>query len=157
MGLGERAIEACDWSKYGVCPGGLGSSLPSAIAAFIGSNDAKEASELWMGIENLAFAQNTIYPAADPLVEVLMAALVDDRPREVRQWIIDMLRFLLTGANPDDPDLVSRCQERGRAGLWLLAREARDETGSGRADVLNIVSIIDPDRATQWKVWLERP
>src|SRR5215469_15723292 len=131
MGLGERAIDEFDWATYEVCSK-TGAELASVLRSFIASHNSDQARALWWGIENVAFAQNTIFGVAEPMVEVLVAALADDRPTDIRRWIIELLRFLLSGGSPTDPGLASRCRHRARLGIWLLAREAKIETGVSR-------------------------
>ena len=154
MGLGEAAIAAYDWNSYEVS-GHSGEQVAVSLNRFINSRDSSHSRVLWWDIENVVFAQNTIYGVAAPTMEVLLAALADDRPMHVRNWIVELLRFLLSGGSSTDPDLVRRCHRRAVMGLWLLAREAQTQRTEERAAVLKVIALIDPDRAEQLKRWLE--
>lgn len=147
MGYGEYLINSTDWSSFALCGSQSAEDLAPALWAFIGSKGSKAARSAWGGIENAAFAQNTIYGAAEPAVSVLIASLADDRPAAVRQWIVELLRFLLLGGSVEDADLASRCRNRARAGLWLLAHEARQTVGPAREGALEVLSLIDANTA----------
>jgi hypothetical protein len=146
MGYGEAAVEEVDWQTVEVLHG-TGDNLPAALHALFRSTTNTEAQEVWWSFENVVFSQETIYGAAEATINVLLAALADDRPRLVRSWIIELLFFLLKGASPEDPALSDRCRDQARLGLWLLAQEARVTSGRERELVLTLVESIDPRRA----------
>lgn len=155
MEFGEAAIRGCDWGSFEVCATTGAEELGPSLRRFINSKDSEEARNLWARIENVAFAQNTIYGAAEPTIEVLLAALVDTRPVHVRRWIVELLRFLLSGGSLTDPDLGRRCHDKARSGLWLLAGVAKGDTGLDREAALEVIALIDPQYGSQWTAWLE--
>ena len=147
MGYGERAIAAVNWQSLEI-QGGTADDLPDALLAlFRSATDAEAEQVWWKSFENKVFAQNTIYGAAEATVNVLMAALADERPRLVRSWILQLLSFLLNGGSDDDPTLAERCRNQACLGLWLLAQEARVTSGLEQEGVLILIDIIDPNRA----------
>jgi hypothetical protein len=146
MGYGESAIEATDWRNAKVLRG-TGDDVPAAVLALFRSTTNAEAEQVWWSFENVVFSQDTIYGAAEETINVLVAALADDRPRLVRSWIIELLFFLLKGGSREDPSLPGRCRDQARPGLWLLAQEARVTGGRERELVLKVVESIDPRRA----------
>jgi len=146
MGYGESAIAAVNWQALEI-QGGTAHDLPNALLALFRSTTSDEAWQAWWRFENKVFAQNTIYEAAEATVNVLLAALADDRPRLVRNWIIELLFFLLNGGSDDDPTLAERCRDQARQGLWLLAQEARVRSDPDWERVLDVIECIDPQRA----------
>jgi hypothetical protein len=142
MGYGESAIKAVNWRAVKVLRG-TGDDLPAALLALFRSTTNAEAEQAWWNFENVVFSQDTIYGAATEIIEVLLAALADDRPRLVRSWIIELLFFLLKGGSLEDPSLPGRCRDQARLGLWLLAQEARATSGRERELVLRVVESID--------------
>jgi hypothetical protein len=147
MGYGERAIAAVNWQALEI-QGGTADDLPAALLALFRSTTDAEAEQVWWkSFENKVFAQNTIYGAAEETINVLLAALADDRPQHVRGWILELLFFLLNGGSDEDQTLAERCREQARLGLWLLAREARVSSGLEQEDALEVIEIIDPQRA----------
>jgi hypothetical protein len=99
MGFGESAIAAVNWQALEIL-GGTADDLPAALLALFRSTTHAEAEQVWWkSFENKVFAQNTIYGAAEATVNVLLAALADERPRLVKVWIIELLFFLLNGGS----------------------------------------------------------
>ena len=143
MKLSRLVLDSVDWSSEEVLRGS-GADLKNALGAFLGASTSEQASELWWGLEGVAFAQNTIYGAAEPTVDVMMAALADGPPAFLVAWILEVLRFILTGGSQDDPGLGARCQERARRGAWLLAFESRRAEGlEERRAVLEVLGLVD--------------
>ncbi|HEX2347681.1 MAG TPA: hypothetical protein VHI51_04515 [Ktedonobacterales bacterium] len=114
---------------------------------FRSTTDAEAEQVWWKSFENKVFAQNTIYGAAEATINVLLAALADERPQHVRGRILELLFFLLNGGSDDDPTLAERCREQARQGLWLLAQEARVASELDRDRVLDVIECIDLQRA----------
>lgn len=148
MGYGERAIAAVNWHSLEISGGRTADDLPTALLTLFRSTTDAEAEQVWWNsFENKVFAQNTIYGAAEATINVLLAALADERPRLVKAWIIELLFFLLNGGSVDDPTLAERCREQARLGLWLLAQEARVASELDRDRVLDVIECIDLQRA----------
>jgi len=148
MGYGERAIAAVNWQALEVSGGRTADDLPAALLALFRSTTDAEAEQVWWkSFENKVFAQNTIYGAAEATINVLLAALADERPQHVRGRILELLFFLLNGGSDDDPTLAERCREQARQGLWLLAQEARVASELDRDRVLDVIECIDLQRA----------
>jgi hypothetical protein len=101
-------------------------------------------SDLWWGLEGVMFAQDTIYGAAEPAVEVLVAALADDRPQFAKAWIVEVLRSVLKGGSLDDPELSARCRDRATRGTWLLVGVSNELEGADRAAALALLEVLDP-------------
>jgi hypothetical protein len=147
MGFGESAIAKVNWQALEISGGRTADDLPAALLALFRSTTEDEAWQAWWRFENKVFAQNTMYGAAEQTIHVLMAALADDRPRLVLDWIIEHVRFMVNCGSVDDPTLEERRRDQVRLGLWLLAQEARVTSGLVREPVLEVMEIIDPQRA----------
>jgi len=148
MGYGERAIAAVNWQALEVSGGRTADDLPAALLALFRSTTDAEAEQVWWkSFENKVFAQNTIYGAAEATINVLLAALADERPQHVRGRILELLFFLLNGGSNEDPTLAERCRDQARLGLWLLAQEARVASELDRDRVLDVIECIDLQRA----------
>ena len=153
MNFGKGAIADVNWASFRVLRG-TGDDLAKALIRFLQSENSSAGEVAWKDLENVVFAQDTIYEAAEPTVMVLLAALADERPVHVRGWIIELLFFLLNGGSLDDPGLAARCRARASSGVWLLAREARLSEGAARDAIVNVLRIIDPDVAEKIARWL---
>jgi len=148
MGYGERAIAAVNWQALEISGGRTADDLPAALLALFRSTTDAEAEQVWWkSFENKVFAQNTIYGAAEATINVLLAALADERPQHVRGRILELLFFLLNGGSNEDPTLAERCRDQARLGLWLLAQEARVASELDRDRVLDVIECIDLQRA----------
>lgn len=143
MKLGDSMIHSIDWSHHDVLRGD-GSDLAHALESFIGCDDPSLMSDLWWRIEGVMFSQDTIYGAAEPGVDVLIAALADDRPHFVKAWILEALRSILKGGSLENPELADRCRDRAARGAWLLAAVARELNGEDREAALDLLERIDP-------------
>jgi len=142
--LAESVIDAVDWSRVDVLRG-TGADLAISLRRFLRAETPERASELWWGVEGSAFAQNTVYGGAVPTVTIMLAAMAQRPPAFLRPWIIEVLRFILSGASEADPSLSARCLESARQGVWLLIAEAEEAVDADYAKaVLEVVTLIDP-------------
>jgi len=143
MKLSNDVLDSVDWSAFEVLQGN-GADLKQALNAFLEAGTPERAAELWWGLEGSAFAQNTIYGAAEPTVEVMLAALVDAPTDFLRAWIIEVLRFILSGASQDDPELAARCRDAAQRGAWLLVAEVhRAASEEDRRAILEVLDHVD--------------
>jgi hypothetical protein len=143
MKSAESMIRSIDWSRVRVLRGS-GPDLASALTRFIGCDEPSKMFDLWWGLEGVMFAQDTIYGAAEPAVDVLMAALTDDRPQFTKAWIVEVLRSVLKGGSLDDPELGARCHERATRGIWLLVAVSNELQDADREAALDLLELIDP-------------
>jgi hypothetical protein len=142
--LARSVIAAVDWASVDVLRG-TGADLATALTRFLDAENPERASELWWGLEGAAFAQNTIYGGAVPTVTTMMAALAERPPTFLRPWIIEVLRFILSGASGADPSLAGQCLESARQGVWLLVAEAEEAVDAKYKEaVLEVLALIDP-------------
>lgn len=152
-GLGEAMIQSVNWSDFRVASGDA-VRFGETLAQLLATRDSAETRSAWNKIENVVFSQDDIFSAAEPTIDVLLAALVDERSRHAKVAIIDLLFLLLHGDSLEDPGLRERCHERALKGLWLLAREASIESATMRDSILDIIELIDPGQAERLRIWL---
>lgn len=152
MNIGEAVIRSVDWPSFRVATGDA-SQVGDTLSALLRCRTTAEYDAVWPRIENVIFAQDTIYSAAEPAIDVLMAALADETPPETRNVIIDLLFLLVHGGSIEDPDLVARCHARARKGVWLLVREAARNSPGTRETILETLDLIDPPQADALRSW----
>jgi hypothetical protein len=153
MKLAEQLIEAIDWPSYHLGTTDAG-EVGSVLNHLLESRDDAEAVQIWQDhIENNIFVQNTIFSVAEPIIDVLIAALLDERPEHVRSMVTELLLFMLNGASLEDQDLNRRCHERARMGLWVFLREVKLDGEDQKSFALEILELLDPNRKVQAIAW----
>jgi hypothetical protein len=153
MDLGEAAIRSVDWARFRTSEG-KATQFGDVLVQLLRGRDAAEAEEVWRRIENVVFSQDMIFSAAEPTIDAMLAALVQDRPVHVKASVIDLLFHLLHGGSDEDPDLSRRCRERALRGTWLLVREAATGPEWVRDPVLEILDLVDHRQAEALRAWL---
>jgi hypothetical protein len=139
-------LGAIDWSSFESHVGsavGVGDALRQLLDA----PDAGAAREAWWGLENVVFSQDDVFSAAEPTIDVLLAALAGRPPAHVKSLVLDLLFHLLHGESVDDPTLSERCRAKACRGTWLLVAEAASREGPGRETVVEILEMVDPSVA----------
>jgi hypothetical protein len=137
--VAERLMETIDWSSLRGASGN-GEGVQHAIRQLLTSHNGDAAQRAYWGIENHAFVQGELFEVSEACSSVLIAALADPRDKWVRLAVLELLFQIVSGHESLTPytplNLVQRCREAVREGLWLLLREAL--TGERRAalDVL---------------------
>lgn len=85
-----------------------------------------------------------MYGAAEPTVEVMLAALVDAPTDSLRAWSVEVLRFIFIGASQDDPALAAGCLDAAQRGAWLLVAEVhRAASEEDSRAVLEVLDYVD--------------
>lgn len=144
--IADRLISRTDWTRYRAM-GGSAESMGSVLRSLFASTSPEDSGDAFERIEGAAFSQNSVYSVAEPVAEVLSAALLDDRPRHVRLMIHQVLFMLLNGGpDRDEPEperLASSVRALIREGYWLIARDAVD---GGYEDAREVLSLLDDAR-----------
>lgn len=153
MDIGEAAIRSTEWSRFQISTGEA-TQFGDKLIRLLGSQNATECKEAWRYIENFVFSEDDIFSAAEPTIDAMLAALVDDRPGPIKSVVIDLLFLLLHGGSTDDPDLARRCRERALRGTWLLVREAVIGSEGTRRAVLEVLDLVDSAQADALRSWL---
>jgi hypothetical protein len=151
--LAEAAIHGIEWGRYRIVTG-TADQFGDALLRLLHCNAPEESREAWKGIENFVFAQDAIYTAAEPTIDVILAALAGDRPKHVKVTLVDLLFLILNGRSDEDPQLHERCLKRALRGIWLLAREAAVAEEPVRDAILEAMDLIDPAQSRSLRVWL---
>lgn len=145
MRLGDLVIDSIAWNEVDVLRGS-GYDLAGSLRRFVVAGSAEDVASLWEELEGVAFAQNTIYGGALPVVDVMLAVLADRPHVWMRPWVIEVLRFVVTGDSDTDSSLRRECLDRARVGVWLLAAEAcHADSVVYRDAVIEVVDVIDPE------------
>lgn len=138
--VAERLLQTIDWSELGEASGADGEGVRRAIAQLLASESGEAAQRAYWGIENHAFVQGELFEVSAACASVLVAALADPRERWVRVAVLELLFQILSGyasaTSSTSPDLVARCREAVREGLWLLFQEALAGERDAALDVL---------------------
>lgn len=113
------------------------------LRRFINASSAAEAEQVWPDWEARFVSQNSLLPGADVALDVFFAVLIDDRPPEVKDWILESIRYTSVGGSADI-GLANRCAERARSGAWLLASLSDLDRGA----VVSILQVVD-ERVSQ--------
>ncbi|WP_433161670.1 hypothetical protein [Kribbella sp. CA-247076] len=146
MTVADVAIRAVDWSSYQVLDGSA-SRLRDHLAEFISAAPVEERPRLWATMENHVFVQDDVFSSAEPVISVLLASLVDERPQHVRIAVLDLLFHLIQAARYRADDLGKRCLEQAVAGGWLLVREAIAGPAAVTEASLEVLDIASPAHA----------
>jgi hypothetical protein len=141
--IGQAVLDSVDWSALEVWQGS-GDDLRNALYAFLEAKSTEEATDRWRFLEAAAFPQGTLCGAAEPIIDVMMGALADEPSRLLRDWVLEVVRFILNGSSLEDPDVLMRCQERAKRGEWLLVsmlRRAKKEVD--KEAILEVLDLIE--------------
>lgn len=145
----EVELQRTDWSAVREATGSA-SGVPLAIRSLLAAPTPDEVRPPYWDLENHVVVQGQLFEAAAVVVPVLIAALLDDRPRHVRIAVLDLL-FQIVSAEPHaeeiergNLDLTETCRARAREGLWLLYREF---LVGERDAALDVIEAVETDSA----------
>lgn len=143
MRLAEQVIDSVSWNEVQVLRG-TGEDLANSLRKFVRAASEEEAGRLWDELEGVAFAQNTIYGGAVPVVDVMLAVFADPPPDFPRPWAVEVLRCIIAGDSASDPSLRQACLQRVARGHWLLAAEAcRTDLADYRHALIEVLDVVD--------------
>ncbi|WP_405056244.1 hypothetical protein OG474_26320 [Kribbella sp. NBC_01505] len=144
--LADAVIRSTDWASFELF-NGTADGFGELLAAFIAADESRTADDLWDTMDNRVFAQDDIFSAAEPTIEVLLAALSEPRSRTAWIGILDLLFHLVQPASYRGDELGGRCLMVAAQGGWLLVREALASDALLRDACLEILDICAPDCA----------
>lgn len=135
-----------DWSKYEVIQG-RADSVPLALEALLTST-IKEAEKYYWRIENHVVVQGRLFSAAEPTLQVLIASLLNARPRHIKIDVLELIFQIVVGAaaesaNEEYKKMQQRVQFRALEGLWVFYGELNGEHAKAVGEVLDV---LDPSR-----------
>lgn len=142
--LAEQVLRTINWSSYEVASG-IADTVREPLHALLTSSNFDEAAAAWDQIEEQVFSQGDIYSAAEPTITVMLAALTEQQPPWRSGRFLDLLFYINSGSSATDPELRTRCHQRTREGLWLLAQWAIRNQGWSRDNALETIELIAPN------------
>lgn len=135
----EYLITRIDWASLHELEGD-GCGVRDALVALLSANNADQAEEAYWRIENHAVVQGTVYEVAEACTSVLVTSLMDERPKFIKIAVLDLLFQIVGGSasrsSSTPADIVDRCRETARLGLWILIRECAQGEAEAAQDVL---------------------
>ncbi|RRD04751.1 hypothetical protein EII34_09440 [Arachnia propionica] len=147
MRLGEILVNVTSWDEVEVLRG-TGAELEGTLRKFVHAKSTTEISSLWDELEGVAFAQNTLYGASVPVVDVMLAVLADHSTPWHQMWAAEVLRFILMADSATNPSLRETCVNRVQAGKWLLASLAcHAESVDTQEALIEVLDTVDPTLA----------
>jgi hypothetical protein len=150
MSLADLEIARLKWDELREMDGPA-TNVGQALSGLLSARTAAEAEAWYWKLENRVVVQGRLYEAAEYVVPVLIAALVDDRPRHVRFSLLDLLFQIVNGTtDPDEvdagnADLAEKCRSRAREGIWLFYRDLMLGFRDATIDLIRKLE-NDPDR-----------
>src|SRR5689334_22032966 len=79
INLGEAVIRSVDWSRYRLSTGSA-ERFGDTLLRLVRAATPEDSREVWNGIENSVIAQDTMFSAAEPTIDVILAALAGEIP-----------------------------------------------------------------------------
>lgn len=147
MGVAEGLIDVLPWSKYAVANGGPATSLAVAYRDLLQSTSGEQVNLVWAGgFENRVFAQDAVFSAAVPALEVALAALTEERPNYVRFFLVELIFLILNGDAVEDRS-ANDIRDLAMSGWWIIAREAIHGWEAHRETAMAILEALDAGRA----------
>jgi hypothetical protein len=153
MAFVNDVVQSINWASFELASGdaaGFGDELLRMLAC----TTSAELAETWRHIENAVFVQDDIFGAAEPTIDVMLAALLDERPEVVRDQILELLFFILHGQAVSDGGLARRCHQKALLGFWLIVGEAVGRDGRAREAAFEVLELLDPTRTDAIRDWL---
>jgi hypothetical protein len=157
ISLVEFELARVDWSKLREIRSSFGERIvsadyvPSIMKALLNAKSLEEAEELEWKIDNHIFVQRGLFEAAEYLVPVLIASLLEVPQGFIKNTILELLTEIVTGV-PDQSEvalgntaLADRCRAKAREGLWILYKLFVDGDETQRILVFDVLEIIETD------------
>jgi hypothetical protein len=122
--------------------------VPVVIAGLLKSKSEEEADTLYWKIENNVFVQGQLFEAAEYLIPILMASLLEISEDFVKCSVHELIYQIVAGVPHQhemalgNVDLGKRCRSKAREGLWILYRELLSD---GNEMVYEILEKIETD------------
>ena len=142
-GLCEQVIESIDWSQYEMMNSSA-IALREHLRELIRCENQERLQELWWTtLENHVFSADDVFSAAEPTIQVALAAVADGISGPALFSILDLLFHLVHASFLSDSSLTRRCQREAVKGIWLLARLTKN-SGTERGLALEVLKAFPP-------------
>lgn len=132
ISLAELELARVDWSKLREIRSALKEKIVSAdyipfvMKGILNAKSLAEAEELYWEIENSIFVQGQLFEAAEYLVPILIASLLEVQEDFIKTTILELLFQIVAGIPHEveitlgNSQLGERCRAKAREGLWIL-------------------------------------
>ncbi|MBL8271869.1 hypothetical protein [Steroidobacter sp.] len=124
-----------------------GAEVPSALRALLDAPTGEDADKAYWRLENTVVVQGQLFEAAEAIVPVLLAAVLEQLPRHSMILALELL-FQIVAGDADESevalgnsDLGERCRIKAREGLSALYHVLIHERLSGAQEVLERIEV----------------
>ncbi len=143
------AVSNFDWGNYETVQGSA-DRIPQALRSLLDASLAQADSYYWE-IENQVVVQGQLFSAAEPTLQVLVASLLDPRPKHTKIDVLELIFQIVAGSVSEASDteykkLQTRIHSRAVDALWIFYGEL---DGEHAAAALEILELIDPGRMSR--------
>lgn len=127
--LANLELDRVDWGKLREdCK--MADNVPFAVKKLLYAENSKEAEEAYWELDNGVVVQGQLFESAEYLIPVLIASLLEDNPKFIRDNILELL-FQIVAGEVHEAELFSggftnlgdKCRKKAREGLWILYNE----------------------------------
>ena len=145
--LASAEIERVNWEGLRELNGSA-AGVPDALRGLLCAQNNAEAEQFYWKIENHVVVQGRLYEAAEHVIPVLLAALLDGADRETTISVMEIIFQIVAGSTAEEEiergnsQVVELCHLRAREGLWVIYREL---AGGNRDAALEILEHIELD------------
>lgn len=146
-------IGRIDWSAYRA-PASGGPGIRDLLLGLLDAGDESEA--VGCSLEYRFEVQSMVFEVALPAVGVILAAYAEDLPLWVEMELLNVLHNIITGEphrselELGNVDLVDKCIERARDGIWVMYSRLSKWNSDFLLDVLELVD-SDRERFTAFR------
>jgi len=131
-----------DWQKYEEIQG-RADSIPAVLQALL-SSSIENAEKYYWGIENHVVVQGQLFSAAEPTLQVLIASLLNVRPRHTKIDVLELIFQIVAAAFSEAEDekyreMQRRIQLRALEGLWVFYGELNGEHSEAVGEILDLI------------------
>lgn len=142
--IAEREIARLQWERLREACGSA-EQIPYALVEMLNAPNPEAVDAAYWKLENHVVVQGQLFEVAEFVVSVLMAALLEERPRHVRISILELLFQIVSGEAHEDEvslgnaDLAGKCQAKALEGLWVLYRELAFGERDAAQEILEVI------------------
>lgn len=157
ISLAELELARVDWSKLREIRCSFGERfvsadyIPSVMKGILNAKTSEEVEKLYWKIENNVFVQGQLFEAAEYLIPVLIASLMEVKEEFIKIWILELIFQIVAGV-PDQSEIAlgnsglgERCRAKAREGLWILYETLVNENSNNSELAFEILQRIETD------------
>ncbi|WP_440531912.1 hypothetical protein [Variovorax sp. YR566] len=131
-----------DWQRYEEIQG-RADSIPSALQSLLNAS-MEDAEKYYWGMENHVVVQGQLFSAAEPALQVLIASLLNVRPRHTKIDVLELIFQIVAAAtleatSDEYRELQCRIRLRALEGMWVFYGELNGEHFEAASEILNLI------------------